>query len=111
MASIVCGQLRGNVILGENCIIHPQVIIDAGHSSNTIVLGHHVIIQEKTRIQLSDAIGSSRMTIGDYVIIESAAQCYGESIGNFSRIGCKGMLLECAKEGRRMDTSFFFQPF
>ena len=88
--SLVYGQLKGKVILGENCIIHPQVIINAGHDSNTIILGDYVIIQERTRIQLPDHIHSQKMIIENHVLIECDVEFHGISIGAYSWIGCKG---------------------
>jgi carbonic anhydrase/acetyltransferase-like protein (isoleucine patch superfamily) len=90
--SLVCGQLKGKVIIGENCVIHPQVVIDAGHDSNTIILGDYVIIQERTQIRLPDHITSQKILIEDHVLIECDVEFYGNSIGAYSWIGCKGNL-------------------
>ena len=93
----VKAEIKGNVIFGEGCIVHPQCIINA--EGGDIIFGDCNIIEEYVNIvnyARKDASGNiirKPMRIGSYNLFEVGAVIESTDIGDLNEFGVKSVVM------------------
>lgn len=97
--SVFCvkAEIKGNVIFGDGCVLHPQCTIDA--EGGDIIFGDCNIIEEYVKIvnyARKDAQGNivrRTMRIGSYNLFEVGAIIESTDIGDLNEFGVKSAVL------------------
>jgi dynactin-6 len=93
----VKAEIKGNVIFGDGCIIHPQCTITA--EGGDIIFGDFNIIEEFVNIvnySRKDASGNivkKTMRIGNYNLFEVGAVIESTDIGDLNEFGVKSVVM------------------
>ena len=97
-------EIKGNVIFGNNCIVHPGCCIMA--EGGDIIFGEYNIIEEKVRIinkvRKDEATGKmvkKDMHIGSFNVFEVASQIDSTDIGDLNEFQHKCVVRDSCKIG------------
>lgn len=84
-------DVRGNIQIGNETVVHPKAIIHAVHEQGSIVIGARCIVEELAQIVHR---GPGQMTIGDQNLFEVGCRVESPRIGSHNTFACKSRTTE-----------------